>query len=559
MFKTYRKYSKWMVLIFLTVMRAVLEMAGLAVVVPLLLLLLEEDGIENNELLKRIYTWLNIDSFGTFLLLICGVVLIFTLLKNFILHKINNHQNRSLLKIFSHYSKSLFTSYYNKGLLFIKENSSSALSHNTNSVCYSYVFGVIGPAITLTGDLILVILIVVSLSFINIYIAITVVLLFFSLLLFYQMKIGGRLQRAGKSDNEAKKSQWRVTIETFRGYAEVEVNNSFPKLINVFENGLNAISNSRERTESLKSISSKLIETGVIVVITGVVLAGYFFDSNGGNFRVLIALFAVATLKLMPVLRSALSQYSVIKSNRYTLEIIKEVYKESNIDNDIVSNGKEPVKFDNKLEFRNVSFGFEERELKLSDFSVTITKGEKVGIKGMSGSGKSTLLYLLLGLYKPVRGDIYIDDTPLSPQNRGEWHKRVGYVSQDIFIMDTTLAENIILAEETDYDRLNLAIDRASLRGLVDSLPQGINTKIGDGGCRLSGGEKQRVAIARAFYKKADVFLLDEPTSALDNKTEDEIAGALEHPAFQDKNMTVVIVSHKDSLLSICDRIIDIS
>jgi ABC-type multidrug transport system fused ATPase/permease subunit len=274
---------------------------------------------------------------------------------------------------------------------------------------------------------------------------------------------------------------------------------------------------------------------------------------------VLIALFAVATLKLMPALRSAVSQYSQIKSNRYTLEIIKEVNKESSIDNESVSDVKEPVKFDNKLEFRNVSFGFEERELKLSNFSITITKGEKVGIKGMSGSGKSTLLYLLLGLYKPVKGDIYIDDTPLSPQNRGDWHKRVGYVSQDIFIMDTTLAENIILAEETDYDRLNLAIDRASLRGLVDSLPLGINTKIGDGGCLLSGGEKQRVAIARAFYKKADVFLPDEPTSSLDNKTEEEIAGALEHPAFKDKNMTVMIVSHKDSLLNICDRIIDIS
>ena len=182
-----------------------------------------------------------------------------------------------------------------------------------------------------------------------------------------------------------------------------------------------------------------------------------------------------------------------------------------------------------------------------------------MGIKGISGSGKSTLLYLLLGLYKPLKGDIYIDDIPLSMQSRGEWHKRVGYVSQDIFIMDTTLAENIVLAQETDYDRLNLAIERASLKGLVDSLPMGVNTRIGDSGCRLSGGEKQRVAIARAFYKKADVFLLDEPTSALDNKTEEEIAGALAHPAFKDKNMTVVIVSHKDSLLNICDRIIDLS
>jgi ABC-type multidrug transport system fused ATPase/permease subunit len=559
MLKIFPAGFKWLALVFLTVVRAFLEMAGLALFVPLLLLLLEEDGISKNEWLNRVYTGLNIDSFGSFLLLICGVVLLFTLLKNLALHKINNHQNRSLLKIFSHYSESLFTRYYNKGLLFIKESSSHALSHNTNSVCYSYVFGVLSPAISLAGDLILAILIVASLAYVNIYIALIEVILFIPFVLFYQMKIGGELQRAGKSDNEAKKTQWRVTIETFRGYAEIEVNNSFPKLINVFKKGLDAISNYRVRTESLKSISSRLIEIGVIVVIMGVILTGYFFDSTGGDFRLLVALFAVATIKLMPALRSVVSQYSVIKSNMYTLEIIKDIHKEADIDKEQVPYSSTPLKFDNKLEFRNVCFGYDDRDLTLNNFSITINKGEKVGIKGDSGSGKSTLFYLLLGLYNPSRGDIYIDDTLLSPQNRGEWHKRVGYVSQDIFIMDTTLAENIVLAQETDYDRLNMAIERASLKCLVDSLPMGIDTRIGDNGCRLSGGEKQRVAIARALYKKADVFLLDEPTSALDSKTEDEITKTLEHPAFQEKNMTIVIVSHKESMLSICDRIIDLS
>jgi ABC-type bacteriocin/lantibiotic exporter with double-glycine peptidase domain len=223
MLKIFPAGFKWLALVFLTVVRAFLEMAGLALFVPLLLLLLEEDGISKNEWLNRVYTGLNIDSFGSFLLLICGVVLLFTLLKNLALHKINNHQNRSLLKIFSHYSESLFTRYYNKGLLFIKESSSHALSHNTNSVCYSYVFGVLSPAISLVGDLILAILIVASLAYVNIYIALIEVILFIPFVLFYQMKIGGELQRAGKCDNEAKKNQWRVTIETFRGYAEVEV------------------------------------------------------------------------------------------------------------------------------------------------------------------------------------------------------------------------------------------------------------------------------------------------------------------------------------------------
>ena len=558
MLKIFRISSKWLVLVFFTVMRAFLEMAGLALFVPLLLLLLEEDGIAKNEWLNRVYIGLNVGSFGIFLLLACGVVLIFTLLKNFALHKISNHQNRSLLKIFSQYSKSLFTHYYNNGLLFIKENSPSTLSHNTNNVCYAYVFGLLGPTITLSGDLILALLIVTSLAIVNVYIALMAVVSFFPLVLFYQIKIGRELQRAGKADNEAKKNQWRVTIETFRGYAEVEVNNSFPKLIEIFKNGLNTISNSKEGVESLRSIASKLIEIGIITVIIGVILTGYFIDGNSGSFRLLIALFAVATLKLMPTLRSIVSQYSVIKSNMYTLEIIKNINEKTNIDKEQIPYSGSPLKFDNKLEFINVNFGYSERELTINNFSITITKGEKIGIKGASGAGKSTLIYLLLGLYKPSKGGIYIDDILLTPQNRGEWHKQVGYVSQDIFIMDSTLAENIILAQELDYERLNIAIEQASLKELVDNLPMGVNTKIGDNGCRLSGGEKQRVALARAFYKNADVFLLDEPTSSLDNKTEDDIIKTLEHSAFKEKSMTIVIVSHKDSVLSICDRIIDL-
>lgn len=546
-------------LIILSVLRAILELAGLALFVPLMLVLLEEDGLEKSEWPGRIYTWLNIGSPGAFLILVCGVILIFTILKNIAIHKIETHQNRSLLKIFSSCSKSLFTTYYNRGLQYIKENGTSALSHNTNSVCYAYVFGVTGPAIAMTGEIVLAALIVASLAFINFYVALMEIALFFPLIFFYQMKIGGELQRAGKRDNEAKKNQWRVTAETFRGYAELEVNNALSKLAEIFDTGLHAISKSKLKTESLKSASSKLIETGVIIAITGVILAGYFFDNGVGNFRVLIALFAVATLKLLPALRSVVSQYSVIKSSKYTLEIIFESDVEYKSDSGTESILQDTLKFENMLEFRNVDFGFAENDLKISSFSMTINKGEKVGIKGVSGSGKSTLLYLLMGLYKPLKGDIYIDDNQLDIQNRGGWHKRVGYVSQDIFIMDATLADNIILAQERDSQRLNMAIERASLRELAESLPDGVNTRIGEGGCRLSGGERQRVAIARAFYKEADVFLLDEPTSALDQKTEEEISGVLENPAFQDKNITVVIVSHKDSLLNICNRIIDLS
>lgn len=286
--------TKLMVLLVFTAFAAILELAGLALFVPLLLLLLEDDGISKNEYLSKIYDKLDIGSYGTFLVLICCSVFLFTMLKNFLLHKINNHRNKALLKLFSIYSNTLLTSYYKKGLKFIKENSSSTLSHNTNSVCYSYVFGVLIPAFTLAGDLLLAALIITSLAFVNIYIAVMEVVLFLPLILFYQIKIVDELQRAGKADNEAKKNQWRVIMETFRGYAEVEVNNAFPKLMNVFQSGLKAISEAKERTESLKSIAFKSIETGVILVITGVVVTYYFIYKGEGSFRLLISIFAIA-------------------------------------------------------------------------------------------------------------------------------------------------------------------------------------------------------------------------------------------------------------------------
>ena len=133
------------------------------------------------------------------------------------------------------------------------------------------------------------------------------------LILFYQIKIVDELQRAGKADNEAKKNQWRVIMETFRGYAEVEVNNAFPKLMNVFQSGLKAISEAKERTESLKSIAFKSIETGVILVITGVVVTYYFIYKGEGSFRLLIGIFAIATLKLMPAVRSVVSIKKIIR------------------------------------------------------------------------------------------------------------------------------------------------------------------------------------------------------------------------------------------------------
>lgn len=542
-------YSEKALLLLTSVLGAVLELAGLAVLVPLLLLLLENKGITSNKYLKPLYETIGIENYGSFLLVVIAMVLLFIILKNILLHKFNNYRNAVLLKLYAHYTRNLFFSYYSRGLSFIKQNSPTTLSHNVNGVCYQYVFGVLNPMLIMAGDLLLSALIIISLCFVNFYIAAIELVLFTPLILFYHLKIGGELQKAGNADNEAKKSQWRVTTETFRGYADVVVNNYFPLLNKAFGEGIAAVSASKMKVERLKSLASKYIEVSVILMITGVVVAYYFFAGEVSGFSTFIGIFVVATLRLLPAVRSIIAQHSTLRNNQFTTDFINEANTVTHPLPDI------SLTFQHTIELKNISFSFGPDRPIFKNLSLTIHQGEQVGIRGVSGSGKSTLLYLLMGLYEPQEGSVLIDGIELTPENRSGWHKLIGYVSQDVFIMDSTLGENISPAGVTDSNLLERSIDISVLRELTDKLPDGISTMIGESGSRLSGGERQRIGIARAYFKGAEVLLMDEPTSSLDAKTEEEITETLGQ--LLSENRTIIIISHRESLLTKCDRIID--
>jgi len=542
-------YAEKTLLLLSSVLGAVLELAGLAVLVPLLLLLLENKGITSNKYLKPLYEIIGIENYGSFLLVVIAMVLLFIILKNILLHKFNNYRNAVLLKLYAHYTRNLFFSYYSRGLSFIKQNSPTTLSHNVNGVCYQYVFGVLNPLLIMAGDLLLSALIIISLCFVNFYIAAIELVLFTPLILFYHLKIGGELQKAGNADNEAKKNQWRVTTETFRGYADVVVNNYFPLLSKAFGEGIAAVSASKMKVERLKSLASKYIEVSVILMITGVVVAYYFFAGEVSGFSTFMGIFVVATLRLLPAVRSIIAQHSTLRNNQFTTDFINEATKVTRPLPDI------GFTFQHTIELKNISFSFGPDRPIFKNLSLTIHQGEQVGIKGVSGSGKSTLLYLLMGLYEPQEGSVLIDGIELTPENRSGWHKLIGYVSQDVFIMDSTLAENISPAGVTDSNLLERSIDISVLRELTEKLPDGISTMIGESGSRLSGGERQRIGIARAYFKGAEVLLMDEPTSSLDAKTEEEITETLGQ--LLTENRTIIIISHRESLLAKCDRIID--
>ncbi len=517
-------------------LRALMDFAGLAALLPVLFFLLEEGGDRSRAL------WF------------CLAAGIFLLMKNLLSILLARYQNRFLLTIYRRLSLSLFTSYYRRGLLFIREKGSVRLAHEVNFICYAFSLNILSPLLRIGGEILLVLLVTVALL---LYAPLTVLLLYCVFLPFvwiYSRSVRMEVRRNGEQELRARREQALLVTSGLRGYAELELNDAFPALLRSFSTGLERISESRVKLETLGHLPLCLSELAVIVGLTLLTAFGT------GDIRAITGIFAVASFRLLPALRGILSGWTQVQNSLHCLQIIEEGLEDASVT--LFPSEKEmaALPFDKVMELKQVSFSYPDGNRVLDGFSCLIRKGDYVGISGASGIGKSTLFNLLLGFLTPEEGEITIDGVRLDKGTRSAWHKRVGYVQQEVFILDGTLAENIALGcEEIDREKLERVLEQVCLKEWADSLPQGIDTPLGESGGRLSGGQKQRVGIARALYKEADVLFLDEATSALDDETERAIHDTLKLLKETYEGLTLLVIAHRKSTLAGCQRIITLN
>ena len=255
-------------------------------------------------------------------------------------------------------------------------------------------------------------------------------------------------------------------------------------------------------------------------------------------------------------MRGILSGWTQIQNVSSCLDTIEEGVMDGD-ETDKLMTASEELPFEQGISMEHLSYAYPDSPHVLENFGCNISKGEYVGFRGSSGVGKSTLFNLLIGLLTPSSGRILIDGTPLSAENRKAWMKYIGYVPQEVFIFNGTLAENIALGCKCmDQEKIKNILGKVSLMNWVASLPDGLDTVLGEGGGKISGGQKQRIGIARALYKEADVLFLDEATSALDNRTEKEVNETLSELKKCCQGLTILSIAHRESSLSYCDRII---
>ncbi|MEX0799226.1 MAG: ATP-binding cassette domain-containing protein, partial [Bacteriovoracaceae bacterium] len=307
----------------------------------------------------------------------------------------------------------------------------------------------------------------------------------------------------------------------------------------------------KRKSNSAEEHSHPLVELIAATAFGVVIIAAYFRAQDGaltvGEF---ISFVGALAMFMDPVRRYSKANTKLNQARGAAERIFKLLGEPEEVNTGSV----DLLNFQDKIEFKDVTFSYgRENEAVIKNFSLTINKGEKVGLVGLSGSGKSTLVSLLLRLYDVEKGEILIDGKNIKEYTLQSLRERIALVSQDIFLFNDTVKENLTAGKEYSEEQIVQALEVSYTDEFVVSLPEKLETHIGDRGTRLSGGQSQRLTIARAFLRDCPILLFDEATSALDNESERIVQKALDQVSSQ---KTVVAVAHRLSTIQNYDRII---
>lgn len=346
----------------------------------------------------------------------------------------------------------------------------------------------------------------------------------------------------------AQRSFYNIILTTFGNFKMLKLKSKDSLILNDFAKQSDIFAKSNISHETLGSTPRLFLEAlGFGIVVFVIIYLVYKYDTNIASSLPMISVFIIALYRLLPSANRILNGYNQILFYHKALDIVH-----NDLIYEIEDLGEDSITFKKRIELCNVTFGYTKEKLIFEEVNLSISKGERIAIIGESGSGKSTLLDIIIGLYRPLNGQIFIDGMLLCDENIKAWRQKIGYIPQSIYLFDGSVADNVAFGEFKDVPKIKDALRKANMLDFLEEHHEGIETRVGEGGIMLSGGQKQRIAIARALYQDPEILVLDEATSALDTETESKIMQEI-YEICQDK--TLIIVAHRLSTIKQCSRI----
>ncbi|WP_109831576.1 ABC transporter ATP-binding protein [Reichenbachiella versicolor] len=555
--RTYKLLSKEMrsriyVVTSLSLLNSFFDLFGLAAVLPILAASLKKRMIHENPFLDFLFRNFHFTSEVKFLFFLSLILILVVVAKNIIGLYIYKRQVAFSLEVYQDLSNRALDSIYKKGYGYLKRNNSNKLLNKVVVVPHQFAQLLLIQLFQLINEALILLLILVAIAIYDFKILLILFVAVVPSFYFFYVSNKKQLSVFNERLNELGPEIAKPVFEIIFGYVDVVVTNTFSFFKKNHFLGINEGKELRTKLNVLQQIPQRLVETSVIITVVTVLLYGVVALESSVDLVALLGVLGLAAYRSLPSINRMTMSLVHIKGQAFNLDVLEEIIEPNERSESIVD-----VSFENRVTLESLNFKFSDSDRFLfSGVNLEIEKGETVGLIGKSGSGKSTIINLILGFVKPSSGRVLIDGIELDGSNIDSWRKKIGYVKQDVFIVDGTLAQNIAFGlpdDQIDYDRLSDSIQRAQLFELVTELPQGIDTEIGERGSKLSGGQRQRVAIARALYHEAKLLLFDEATSALDSETEREITEAIEK--LSDGSLTMLVIAHRHSTLKYCNKI----
>tara|TARA_B100000902_G_scaffold398594_1_gene465961 strand:- start:424 stop:2226 length:1803 start_codon:yes stop_codon:yes gene_type:complete len=551
--------KRLMLLFFVVLLMGLVELLGLTSILPFVAMLSDPSIVENNSLLNWAFqtsSIFGIENKKQFLFF-SGVLTFILLVFSLVVKSVTTYlQINFTASTKYNIEKRIITGYLNQSYSWFLDRHSADLGKNILSEVNTVVNGGIRPMIDLIARSVVAILVVILLIAVDPKLALIVGLILSSTYLIIYLLIRGYLNFIG--EERLKANRWRFTMvtEAFGAIKEIKIGGMEQAYINRYA----APAKRLTKYEAIFSVLTQLPRFAIEAVsFGGLILIVLYLMAKSNNFLniiPIIALYALAGYRLIPLLQGI---FISINALRYVSPPLNSLNKElQQLQTSSLSEDKKVLQLKKEIKLNQINFKYSNvPQQTLKNINIKIPIGSYTGIVGATGSGKTTLIDIILGLLEPQDGKLEVDDKIINDNNRRAWQRSIGYVPQQIFLTDDTIAANIAFGlnlKDIDQNKVEKAAKISSLHEfIINDLPLKYQTIVGERGVKLSGGQRQRIGIARALYHDPQVLLMDEATNALDNITEQTVMDTV----FKLKReRTIILITHRLSSVKNCDNII---
>lgn len=565
LYVTKQKHKSLLLMLCLFILSSFLEMVGLGFVGPFSAMVTNPDYINSNVWLQNLYIKFSINSPQNFILYF-GILTIIV----FYVKSVLSFLTQKSIAEFSHslkgdLSSKLMQSYLSAPYTLHLSRNSADLVQSIVTFTDRFCIGLVLNLLTAISNGVVIIALVALLLSTNAVASLGITLVLFLSLLFLN-PLKDKLAYWGKQGFDASAEIIRILNHGLGGLKETRIIGCEP----YFEAQMNLATKKYSTNMGLASGYSNLPRYIVeAVIISFLIVFAFLFvtfnQDDSQNITSIFGIFAIASIRLLPATGNTISCISVIRYDLHSLDVLyaelkeaEEVQSKNEELNNLPVHHSQPqskLTFQSQIVIENLGYKYPNAQTKALDcINLTIEKGHSIGLIGKSGSGKTTLVDVLMGLLSPQSGDIFVDGISVKDKIRA-WQNLIGYVPQSIFLIDDTIERNIAFGvpdNQIDLQKVQAAVQTAQLSEVIEKLPMGLNTAVGERGVLLSGGQRQRVGIARALYHEKEILVFDEATAALDNETEQLVTEATK---ILGGSKTIIIIAHRLSTIEHCDRI----